>query len=516
MLAIAVVGLVIGGYLFMSWAGKASFAPLYSNLTAEDASAVTSDLTSRGIQYKLADDGGTILVPQAKVYQTRIDLSAKGLPSVGAKGYDLLDKQGITTSEFRQRVDYQRALEGELSKTIESIDGVQAATVHLVIPADDIFSEDTRKPSASILVKNAPGKKMTSGQVQAVVHLVSSSVEGLDPTAVTVADAKGTVLSAPGTDGIDTAAGDARSAQTQAFEDQLAKSAQDMLVPVVGDGHAVVRVKADLDFDQRATTTEQFAAPPAGQQAPALQESTSGENYNGTGGGTPTGVLGPDGAPITNSGGNTTYTKNEANRTYAIGKTTEQAKSAPGAVKRLSVAVLLDGSVQGADAQSVTRLVSAAVGIDQARGDTIAVQPMTFDKSAQQQASKELEAKAAAEKQSQLFSLIKTVATLLIVAVVLLLALRKMAKAAAPVRTPIALPPLTPEPEAITTINALPIIEEPEPIELEPLTDPRELEAENARRADLAATREEVGELIEKQPEEVAQLLRSWLADRRS
>src|SRR5437763_1568931 len=159
-------------------------------------------------------------------------------------GYKLLDKQRITTSEFTQHVNYQRALEGELSKTIGAIDGVGAATVHLVIPQQDVFSADTNKPSASVLVQNLPGKTLGAGQVQAIVHLVSSSVEGLNPDDVSVADAKGNLLSAPG-DGGDAAAGDARSSQTRGYEDQLSKSLQDMLTQVIGPNHAVVRVTAD-------------------------------------------------------------------------------------------------------------------------------------------------------------------------------------------------------------------------------------------------------------------------------
>ena len=129
-------------------------------------------------------------------------MSAAGLPQGGAQGYALLDKQGITASEFRQRVDYQRALEGELARTITAIDGVEAAKVHLVIPEEDLFSDDERQPTASVLVKTKPGSTLDPGQVQAVVHLVSSSVEGLVPEQVTVADDQGTMLAAPGEDGL--------------------------------------------------------------------------------------------------------------------------------------------------------------------------------------------------------------------------------------------------------------------------------------------------------------------------
>src|SRR5947208_12996952 len=146
---LAVVGVVVGALTFSSWASKPSYTPLFSNLQPSDAAAVTQKLTSSKVPFKLADGGATVMVPQNQVYQQRLNLSASGLPTGGTQGYSLLDKQGITTSEFRQRVDYQRALEGELSKTIGAIDGVAAASVHLVIPADDVFANDNHKPSAS-------------------------------------------------------------------------------------------------------------------------------------------------------------------------------------------------------------------------------------------------------------------------------------------------------------------------------------------------------------------------------
>src|SRR3954447_15390894 len=249
---IALVGVIAGMFMFSSWASKPSYTPLFSNLDASDAAAITQKLSGAKVPYQLGDGGHTVLVPQSAVYQQRLNMSAAGLPTGGSQGYALLDKQGISTSEFSQHVGYQRALEGELSKTIGAIDGVDAATVHLVIPQNDVFAQDNHKRSVSVLVQNTPGKSMGPGQVQAVVHLVSSSVEGLDPGSVTVADSKGNMLSTPGDDGALSAAGDARTEQTSAYQDSMSKSLQDMLSTVIGPGHAVVKVTADLDYDQRS------------------------------------------------------------------------------------------------------------------------------------------------------------------------------------------------------------------------------------------------------------------------
>ena len=510
---LALVGLVVGGMFFSSWASKPTYSPLFSNLQPSDAAAMTQKLSSDKVPYKLADGGQTVMVPQNQVYQERLNLSSAGLPSGGNQGYSLLDKQGITTSEFRQRVDYQRALEGELSKTISVIDGVSAATVHLVIPPDDVFANDSSKPSASVLIQNVPGKSTGPGQVQAIVHLVSSSVEGLDPDSVTVADAKGTVLSAPGTGGLDAATGDARTQQTRTYEDNVSKSLQDMLATVIGPGHSVVRVTADLDFDQRSTTTETY-----GNKTNAtvpLSESTSKETYTGTGNPPAAGTLGPTGGAASTTGTNSNYNKDGADRTFAVDKVVSESKQAPGTVKRLSIAVVLDTAAKGADKATVERLVSAAAGIDTARGDTVAVDTLAFDQSAAKSAQAELKKAAAAKSQQNLMAMVKTVVVLLMVGLVLFFVMRSSKKAR---RTPIVIPPDMAELEPPRTPIDTIALGEPEDNE-------RELVPVGASAIGAVPTNElpasavaqsDIVQLIERQPDEVAQLLRNWLADRRA
>src|SRR5256885_3728442 len=404
MLGLAMAAVVVGGYFFTQWAAQPTWAPLYGNLASSDAASVTQEPSGKGVQYKRADGGATVMVPQAQVYQLRLNMSAKGLPTGGSQGYSLLDKQGITTSEFRQRVDYQRALEGELARTIGAIDGVAGADVHLVIPADDVFAADSRKPSASVLLRpKTPGKKFSSDQVRAVVNLVAGSVEGLTPDAVTVADSAGLMLSAPGQDGL-ADSGDAQATQAQAFEDGLARSLEDMLAPVTGAGGAVVRVKADLDFDQRSTTTESFAQPAAGQTSPLVSETTSQESFAGPGAaGAAGGVLGATGGNTTGNAASTAnnYSKNSAERSFAVGKVTEQVKAAPGKVSRLSVAVLVDATAKVPSAQ-LNNLVTAAAGLDTKRDDVVRAPAMAFDHSAADAAAKEQKVAASAQSKAQM------------------------------------------------------------------------------------------------------------------
>jgi flagellar M-ring protein FliF len=498
----------VGGYFFSTWAAKPTYAPLFSNLAPADASAIVDKLNSGGTKYQLADGGATIMVPQDQVYDLRLKMSGAGLPAQSETGYSLLDKQGVMTSEFMQHVDYQRAMEGELAKTIKSISGVTAATVHLAIPQKDVFTDEQQKPTASVLVATSPGRSLSSDQVQAVVHLVSSSIEGMDAGAVTVVGADGSVQSGSGVDG-GSAGSDARTRQTQAFEQRMNSSLQRMLDQVVGAGHAVVQVTADLDYDQTETRTQKYIADPS---TPPLAESKKTETY--TGSGTPAGgVLGPDNIAVPAGGSGTgNYNNTTETRNNAVGVVTETRKSAPGAVRKLSVAVLLDSkTANGTDEARLQQLVSSAVGLDSGRGDSIAVSTMAFDSSAAAATQKELDASQKADQQTQLYSMVKTGA---VVGAVLLLVigamlssrrrnkrLRKLVKA---------------EVAELDDETAKAAAKELENVDgagdrlaLEPAAPADPLTAERAER------QREIAALVEKQPEEVAQLLRGWLADRR-
>src|SRR3954449_6215955 len=220
-IGLLVLGLLLGGVFFYRWITTPTQSPLFSNLASTDASAIVDELNAEGVSYELADGGQTIMVPKDQVYNLRLTMSGKGLPAGQDTGYALLDQQGITTSEFQQQVSYQRAIEGELAKTLEAIHGVNTAVVHIALPKDEVFTTEQGKPTASVLLDLAAGTQLSGEQIQAVTNLVSSSIEGMDPTDVTVADSTGKVLSAAGT-GLTAAAGDQRSQMEQEYENRLA------------------------------------------------------------------------------------------------------------------------------------------------------------------------------------------------------------------------------------------------------------------------------------------------------
>ena len=400
-------GIVIAGVFFATYSSPPSYAPLYTNLAASDASAIVDKLNSAGVKYKLAQAGTEILVPQDKVYSTRLTVSAAGLPSSSQSGYSLLDKEGVTTSEFKQQVDYQRAIEGELDKTIDSIAGMQSASVHLAIPQQNVFNDNTQKPTAAVLISTAPGTQLTSGQVQSIVYLVSSSVPGLSSNDVTVTDSNGQLLAAPGSKIGAFSGTDTQAQATQQYDSGLATQLQNLLTPVLGVGHAVVSVNAALDFSNTSTTTKNYVY---NSSAPPLSQTQSQEKYVGSGG--TGGVLGAGTpSPVAGGSGAGSYTKSSSTQDNALGTQTIISTNAPGDVKRLSIGVLLDGSVKGVKVAEVDSLLRSAAGLDPTRGDSLSIQAMPFNNSestaATAAAAKAAKAAAAKASQQRLMSMIK-------------------------------------------------------------------------------------------------------------
>jgi len=503
---LGVLVLAIGGYFFSTWAAQPTYAPLFSNLAPADASAIVDKLAAAGTPYKLSDGGATIEVPQAQVYDMRVKMAGQGLPAQTDAGYSLLDKQGITTSEFMQNVGYQRALEGELAKTISSISGVRAASVHLAIPTKDVFADDQRKPTASVLITTGTGGQLSGGQVRAIVHLVASSVVGLDPGLVTVADATGAVLSTGDGQGAgtDTAA---RDQQTGQFESRMSTALEQMLASVVGPGHVVVRTTAELNYDQTQTRTQTYVAP--SPSTPPLSQTTTSEQYANTGTGA-AGILGATALP-TAAASPGTYAQWSNTQDNAFGTVTQTVNSAPGNVRRLSVAVLLDATVAGTvDLKQIQSLVASAAALTPSRGDTITVSAMPFDQSlAKQAAAATAQANKAAAQQG-LLSMVRQGVLVVAVLVVLFLAWRAARRAKRTALTEDEMAQLERIQASIesSTAAALPGA----------ATEAPALESAPTALSDdeHAQRRQEITSMVERRPDEVAALLRNWLGDRRT
>lgn len=495
-----VAGLALGGVFFTRWVSQPTYAPLFSNLASTDASAIVDELNAEGVKYELADGGGTVMVPKDRVYDLRLTMSGKGLPAGKTTGYALLDKEGVTTSDFQQQVKYQRAVEGELSETLSAMDGVRTAVVHVAMPKQDVFADDNARPTASVLVGLDPGTKLSATQITAMTHLVSSSIQDMTPEDVTLADTTGAVLSAAGEGGLVGAAGDAQTQMQADVQTRLAKQAQEMLDRVVGPNKAIVRVAADLDFDSKAATNKTYSYT---KDVPPLSESTETEKM--TGGGTQVGgVLGPQNPTGTNTttGGNGNYDKSSTTKNNAVNESVETVKSAQGAIKRMTVSVLMDDKAGAQlDEAEVESLMQTAVGFDAKRGDAMTVAAMPFDTTAAEEAKKALEEAEKAEQREQLITYGKVGGLSLLILIALIVGLVSARKRSRRAKS------VTPEMEA-----EIGLIRE-EIAARQASRDEDFVDAEAARRQQV---RQEIGELIDSQPDEVTAMLRAWLAEERS
>ena len=403
----ALLALVIGGYFLVSWKASPSYSPLYTNLAPSDASAIIDKLNSSGISYQLGAGGTEILVPQSQVYSTRIAMSSAGLPGSSDTGYSLLDKEGVTTSQFKQQIDYQRALEGELEKTIESIGGVDAASVHLAIPQQDVFNDGSSKPTAAVLVTTSAANVLTAAQVQSIVYLVSSSVPGMNSNGVTVTDSNGNVLKAPGQDGASGLAdASSQNQQTQAFDNNLQSKLQAKLDSILGPGHSNVTVNSVLNFDQTVTTTDKYLR----TNLPPVSKTTTNETYTGSGNPNATGTLGSAGT-VAAANGNGKYVNKTETVNNSLSTQRTQTRWATGTVKNLSISVALDNHVKNLNVAAVTALIKSGSGYSAARGDSLSVQALPFDTSAQlattTAGTAAASAVAAQKSHDQLISMIK-------------------------------------------------------------------------------------------------------------
>ena len=373
--------------------GSEPEALLYANLDLKEAATISQALSAAGIKYDAKGDGSTIMVPRDKVASTRLMLSSKGLPTSGSVGYEIFDNaSALGQTDFVQQLNRQRALEGELARTIRSLDGVTFARVQLVLPKHQLFEDQEEQPSASVVI-GVGGREPASDQVRALQNLVAGAVPNLKPERVTIVDQNSKMLG--GGDGsaeADAAANDHRNAT----EENVKKRIKELVEGVVGPGNARVQVTADVDLDQVTTQEEKFD--PDGSGGIVRSTQTSGENSkqaDANNGGPSTAsanVPGTPGAPGSTTSNGTSSDQNTETTNYEISKITKTTVAMPGAVKKLSVAVAVDGvttydakgNVTGytprtpQEMQHIEQLVRSAVGFDQTRGDQISVINVRF------------------------------------------------------------------------------------------------------------------------------------------
>ncbi len=492
-----IAGTLVGIFLVVGWVKDVSYSQLYSDLDESEAGEVVSYLTEHKIPYELSEGGRTVSVPSDDVYKTRISLASEGLPRNGTVGYALFDGNNLGMTDFLQNLNFRRALEGELTRTIMQLSEVQAARVHIVMPQDRLFKQDQKDATASVVLKLKSG--LNKNQLNGISHLVAASVEGLKPENISIVDYDGNLLSsgrqADPIAGLTASQLDVRK-QAEVY---LEEKAQSMLDNVLGQGRSVVRVTADLNFNQLERTSESYDpnSPSVRSEERTKTANSSSDKADET---SESQVEGNNETTITN---------------YELNKTVEHIINGVGNIERLSVAVMVDGQYkpaeEGADNAEPTYLprsqeeldrlaaiVKNAVGFDPQRNDQIEMVNMPFDRNNLVDDRQALDSMY----QREFYMDIAKKVGLVLLAVFGFLYFRKKAT-----KLFKSLAQLAPPPRPRSA--ARPAAAGPEPIGDEELEFPKRVVPE-ARRTRLV---DEMQEVAKKQPEEIARAIQTMMID---
>ncbi|MCK8602442.1 flagellar basal-body MS-ring/collar protein FliF [Desulfoferrobacter suflitae] len=392
------LAVLLGSLLFLAYTiNRTEYSNLYTGLSEEDLSGVVAALQAQNKPYKIT--GNSIAVPAESLYETRMALAQAGLPKGGGVGFEIFDEQKLGSTEFVQKINYQRALQGELARTINRLNEVQESRVHLVLPSESVFVEDQKPPSAAVVLKLRPGTKLDSTQIQGIVNLVASTVQGLPEDKVTIMTTDGQVLSRNQSDKNPLQLTNLQMQYQESLEESLRRKVQSLLEAVVGAGRVMTRVSANLDFSQVQTTEDTYDP----DSAVVRSQQRSVESSQG-------GDLGPKGNPdipinaesqlMQNAASDQQGEQKKSSRqretvNYEINHVTRQITQSLGTIKKLSVAVVIDGPYEtktteegnvesvfagypGDQLKSFEEIVKKAVGYDETRGDQVSISNVSF------------------------------------------------------------------------------------------------------------------------------------------
>ena len=401
---ITLITLILGsfaGFLFlMSWSGTSEFYPLYAKLNPEDASAILAKLKEQKIEYRIGSNGSTILIPQQHIYETRMQLASEGLPHGSGIGFEIFNESKLGMTEFAQNVNYQRALQGELSRTINRIGEIESSRVHIVMPEKSLFVEAEEAATVSVVLELQAGKWLSQGQINGIVHLLASSIPRLSPEQVTIVDQHGKLLAGDET-GNSFGSLSSNQLEYQArVERNLENRVKTMLEAALGQDSAIVRLSCSFDFKSQEKTEELYL--PDNQvirSEQALNESSNAPELS------PQGVPGirsnipgdvmanESNQPMTSA---SAFRKNDRTVNYEIGKVISHVKEPVGELTRVSIAVLVDGSYQrkelkngkvkwtyqprtAEEMEKFENIVKRAVNFNEARGDEVEIVNIPFE-----------------------------------------------------------------------------------------------------------------------------------------
>lgn len=488
---IALVSVILLSFALMAgimlWSQKIDYQVLYSNLSQEDAGQVIAKLKEMKVPYNV--EGNIIYVPSNKVYELRLELAAQGIPSGGGVGFEIFDKTQIGVTEFVQRLNYIRAIQGELARTIRQLSEVEQARVHIAIPEKTIFTEKEEKPTASVVLKLKPGRILNQEQIGGIIHLVSSSVEGMQPQNVTVIDNMGNLLSKPSD--IDVIADSKHLEYQKSVDKEYESKLQSMLEGIIGRGKAIVRVATKIDFTQVEKTEEKFDPDTIAVRS---EQRTQEKSTGATTGGIP-GVLSnqPGMQPPQAAGSPSSSQKQSESINYEVSRSVSKIIQPKGEVKSISVAVLVDGTYKKEKGKKIyvprsedeikkyKEIVMAAIGYNKERGDQVIVENVPFESAIEEIPPEKIDFVKLA------MSLLKYIVPLVVIVLLILFVIKPIIEM---LKSPIA---------------------RKMPEEVLPAAAP--VSAPGAEITPEEVMREEVLEMVKKDPRRASMILKEWLSE---
>lgn len=423
LISIAFVVLLVGGGLtaFVKWNHERGFKPLFTGMSPEDAAAIVQKLKEGGTEFRLAANGTSVLVPEAKADELRLEMSGAGLPKTGRVGFELFDKTNLGITDFTEHVNYRRALEGELERSIKTINSVDQARVHLTFPKESVFLDFREPAKASVLVSTHAGSHLSPQNVLAISNLVGSAVEGLSPDAVSVLDMQGNLLSRPrkhATDGSEPS--EASLDYKHQIEKDLVAKVQSTLEPLLGEGHFRVAVSADCDFSTAEQSDEILDPTKSVMVTSQKSEDTVGSAQSTGVPGTPSNL--PRAAPRAVGAGANSSRRTEST-SFETSKTVRHVKTPQGSIKRISASLLLDQTVtfegKGKNIKrvliapppeklkAINGIVAGVLGLQTERGDHLVIESLPFEQTLLAEIPVDPEVKPAEKQKDQLNTLMK-------------------------------------------------------------------------------------------------------------
>lgn len=509
---VVVIGLIVLG----QWLTGTEYAPLFSDLPTDQAGAIADKLDEMKVPYKVGGDGDVILVPEDVLYKTRLQLASSGVLEGTGKGFELFDETQLGTTDFERRLNYQRALQTELERTIGYLEEVETARVHLVLPEESLYAQEETPASASIVLEVKALTKLKPEQVKGIIYLVSTSVENLPLENVNIIDTAGNILSEGIIEGEKTELGTVDADQTEmkrAFEKNLEDRVGKMLEKIMGAGKAVVMITAELNFDQRKVTRIDYGDDGVVRNEQLVEKSSVSA---GDPGGVPGSTTNIGTYGTVQGGSQSSSTENSQTRNYEIDQLEETTVFAPGQLVRLSTAVAVDGDLSPTERDQIQSIVQAGVGYQPERGDQINVVSRSFDKTAveaeQKRLAEEEKQKEQKEKLKQyiLWGAVALVVLALLVFGIVKLVQRILAKREEKIQEGLKVKEIIAEEDEIFPI---PVAEMAAITEEEVVVEPPKERVPTPEEIQRKRNYDKIKEIASEKPDEAAALVRAWLTE---